>query len=82
MSMTQTQVTRNGHSISLVELSNGWTQVRSARFTNAYVNAEYAAHVANIVFVWMATGCYACGVERANAKRPHLAVRDTTAHAH
>ena len=77
-----TQTTSNGHTVTLRTLTNGHTQVRSTGFINSYASAEYASHVANIVFVWKATGCYACGVAAANARRPHLAVLDTSAHTH
>jgi hypothetical protein len=92
MGMTQTKdpqtiairTTSNGHT---VELRRGGNTnyphvVRTATFRGEYATAEYAAHVANILFVELETGCYACGVAAANAKRPHLAVLDTSKHSH
>jgi hypothetical protein len=82
--VTAIHTTSNGHT---VELRRGGNTnyphvVRTATFRGEYSTAEYAAHVANILFVELETGCYACGVASANAKRPHLAVRDTRPHQH
>lgn len=82
--VTATHTTSNGHA---VEIRRGGNTnyphvVRTATFRGEYATAEYAAHVANILFVELETGCYACGVVAATAKRPHLAVRDASRHNH
>jgi hypothetical protein len=73
----ETHVTRNGHSVELRTLDNGSAQVRSTGFVNTYADATFARRVANIVFLELATGCYACALDKVGRT-----VMDTHAHSH
>lgn len=56
--------TTNGHTVELRSVGNGNTQVRSAGFVNTYADAGFARRVANIIFMELSTGCYACALDK------------------
>jgi hypothetical protein len=68
MGMTQTMnreihVTRNGHTVELRHLGHA-TRVISPDFTATYRDEAFARRVANIRFVWLTVGCYACALDK------------------
>jgi len=68
--------TSNGHTVELRTLSNGYAKVISRGFVGTY-DATHVRRVANIIFMELATGCYACALDRVGRT-----VLDTRAHTH
>lgn len=73
---TETHTTRNGQTVELRSLAHGKFVVRTSagsRFT--YEDETYARYVANVLFMTLATGCYACALDAVGRK-----VRDNSPH--
>lgn len=73
--VTATHTTSNGHAVEIRRGGN-------TNYPHVVRTATFRGEYANILFVELETGCYACGVAAATAKRPHLAVRDASRHNH
>ncbi len=62
--------TSNGHTVELRTLSTGWVKIISKNFVNSYESADHGRYVANIVFMWLALGCYACALDKVGRRAP------------
>jgi hypothetical protein len=54
--------TSNGHTVELRNMGHA-TRVISPDFTATYVDHEFARYIANVRYVWLSVGCYACALD-------------------
>jgi hypothetical protein len=59
----EVHTTRNGHTVELRLISDGRGKIVSEKFCATYADAAFARRIANIIFMELATGCYACALD-------------------